>query len=604
MSFARLTGLRLGLNRSSAIGRPHATRLATSIRFASTSGTSEKSASPSLRRNGILALSLLAGAAATYYYDRYVRVSTTTTHTPGGTPVETSAHGPTFEVSIRSSRGPVKYNFRRLPERDIEAKLHSNESSSVVDRPGNPVVRWDRNWVGSNEPCEDRSAIDIVPRSQSWRDTQRWWKWNWGGVGASAAAEASTPGSKDIMMFSVLDGHAGDATSQLLSKTLHPTLTLALAGLQAGISPTLGISKWSQLASYLDPAQWLPGGIWTPENVSRTIQSAYLQLDENICQAPISLLPVLSSQPIKPSDPDSEVISASDIFTAQTDPANAGACAISAVVDAEEDGLWVALAGDCRAVAGWEGVDGKWRCDVLTEDQMGENPREVERMKSEHPRSEASSVIRNGRVQGGLQPTRAFGDAVYKWTSEQNSAMERAYAARGLKLRKERPGHLTPPYVTARPEVTYRQIHPSSGERLRFLVMATDGLWDRITSEEATLLVASYLSHPNHPDIPKVAIPNIFPLQPPLPESQRPYPVQDLPGTGDRAAGSWVYEGDENAATHLIRNSLAGGDRKLRGELLSMHGGVTRWMRDDITVTVVFFNGQERGRGATAESLE
>jgi pyruvate dehydrogenase phosphatase len=168
----------------------------------------------------------------------------------------------------------VKYNFRRLPERDIEAKLHSNESSSVVDRPGNPVVRWDRNWVGSNEPCEDRSAIDIVPRSQSWRDTQRWWKWNWGGVGASAAAEASTPGSKDIMMFSVLDGHAGDATSQLLSKTLHPTLTLALAGLQAGISPTLGISKWSQLASYLDPAQWLPGGIWTPENVSRTIQSA------------------------------------------------------------------------------------------------------------------------------------------------------------------------------------------------------------------------------------------------------------------------------------------------------------------------------------------
>jgi pyruvate dehydrogenase phosphatase len=61
--------------------------------------------------------------------------------------------------------------------------------------------------------------------------------------------------------------------------------------------------------------------------------------------------------------------------------------------------------------------------------------------------------------------------------------------------------------------------------------------------------------------------------------------VQDLPGTGDRAAGSWVYEGDENAATHLIRNSLAGGDRKLRGELLSMHGGVTRWMRDDITVT-------------------
>jgi pyruvate dehydrogenase phosphatase len=53
--------------------------------------------------------------------------------------------------------------------------------------------------------------------------------------------------------------------------------------------------------------------------------------------------------------------------------------------------------------------------------------------------------------------------------------MEKAYAAQGLKLRKQRAGHLTPPYVTAQPEVTYRKIHPSSGEKLRFLVMATDG---------------------------------------------------------------------------------------------------------------------------------
>ena len=274
MSFARLTGLRLGLNRSSAIGRPHATR-ATSIRFASTSGTSEKSASPSLRPNGILALSLLAGAAATYYYDRYVRVSTTTTHTPGGTPVETSAHGPTFEVSIRSSRGPVSNNFRRLPERDMRRRRNSTPTSQA---------RW---WMagesggalgselgGIDEPCEDRSAIDIVPRSHSLGDTQRWWKWNWGGVGASAAAEASTPGSKGIMSSRCWTGMRATRRARLLSKTLHPTLTLALAGLQAGISPTLGISKWSQLASYLDPAQWLPGGIWTPENVSRTIQSA------------------------------------------------------------------------------------------------------------------------------------------------------------------------------------------------------------------------------------------------------------------------------------------------------------------------------------------
>lgn len=39
-------------------------------------------------------------------------------------------------------------------------------------------------------------------------------------------------------------------------------------------------------------------------------------------------------------------------------------------------------------------------------------------MRSEHPADESDNVIRNGRVLGGLEPTRAFGDARYKWTTE------------------------------------------------------------------------------------------------------------------------------------------------------------------------------------------
>ncbi len=60
-------------------------------------------------------------------------------------------------------------------------------------------------------------------------------------------------------------------------------------------------------------------------------------------------------------------------------PADAGAVACSTIIDAENDDLYVAVTGDCRAVAGWQDKEGKWRCDVLTEDQMGENPKEVER---------------------------------------------------------------------------------------------------------------------------------------------------------------------------------------------------------------------------------
>lgn len=40
------------------------------------------------------------------------------------------------------------------------------------------------------------------------------------------------------------------------------------------------------------------------------------------------------------------------------------------------------------------------------------------RIQSEHPAEEAHTVIRGGRVLGGLEPTRAFGDARYKWTRE------------------------------------------------------------------------------------------------------------------------------------------------------------------------------------------
>lgn len=101
----------------------------------------------------------------------------------------------------------------------------------------------------------------------------------------------------------------------------------------------------------------------------------FLQIDENICQTPIRLLSTLQSKS-PTSDPSAPT--PGQTFVAMAQPANAGACAISAVVDAENDDLYVALTGDCRAVAGWE-VDGRWRCDVLTEDQMGECPNEVAR---------------------------------------------------------------------------------------------------------------------------------------------------------------------------------------------------------------------------------
>ena len=42
----------------------------------------------------------------------------------------------------------------------------------------------------------------------------------------------------------------------------------------------------------------------------------------------------------------------------------------------------------------------------------------LSRIQSEHPASEAEDVISRGRILGGLEPSRAFGDARYKWPRE------------------------------------------------------------------------------------------------------------------------------------------------------------------------------------------
>jgi serine/threonine protein phosphatase PrpC len=89
-------------------------------------------------------------------------------------------------------------------------------------------------------------------------------------------------------------------------------------------------------------------------------------------------------------------------------PALSGSCALLAYLDVAAEDLYVALAGDCRAVAGyWVEQEQKWRVEVLSDDQTGRNPKELARIRGEHPDSERDNVVRRGRILGGLEPSRA-----------------------------------------------------------------------------------------------------------------------------------------------------------------------------------------------------
>lgn len=203
-------------------------------------------------------------------------------------------------------------------------------------------------------------------------------------------------------------GHSGFRTSDLLSKTLLPTLSLALAPSAPApsmIPSTLSVAGLKRLAG-LGPKPTID----TRSEVERTIdviKASFEALDDRVVWDPVRLLRTAST-------------SKEDGYASLL-PALSGSCALVSYIPPDQSHLYVALAGDCRAVAGYwvpstvEGEEGKWKVRVLSEDQTGRSEKEAKRLQGEHPGEE---VVRRGRVLGGLEPSRAFGDARYKWTRE------------------------------------------------------------------------------------------------------------------------------------------------------------------------------------------
>lgn len=96
-------------------------------------------------------------------------------------------------------------------------------------------------------------------------------------------------------------------------------------------------------------------------------------------------------------------------------PAFAGSCVALAYTTPTH--VYAAVTGDCRIVLGRQVAGGTYETLELTQDHGVENAREIERMTALHPGEEETLFMR-GRVLGGLQPTRAFGDARYKYSKE------------------------------------------------------------------------------------------------------------------------------------------------------------------------------------------
>ncbi|OCF73035.1 hypothetical protein I204_06265 [Kwoniella mangroviensis CBS 8886] len=211
------------------------------------------------------------------------------------------------------------------------------------------------------------------------------------------------------------------------------------------------------------------------------------------------------------------------------------------------------------AVTGWyNDKEGKWRVDILSQHQECGNPSEVKRLKAQHF-DQDNIVLKESftpRLLGNMQPSRASGDDALKLTK----ADKQSYLAHHHNLKtitiielagqvkfvgeespftKKTVPYIDPPFMDAEPEITIRKLRGNDNEKLKFLVIATDG-------------------------------------------------SEDLPGTTpENSRGRWLFE-DKNSAAHLIRNGLDGdGDKKVQEMILSLGGGAARSVRDDTSVIVV-----------------
>ncbi|ODO01902.1 hypothetical protein L198_02631 [Cryptococcus wingfieldii CBS 7118] len=498
------------------------------------------------------------------------------------------------------------YYHPLLSDRDAERMLTPGHKVTEVNRRGNPLKTFDFKILFSADTGEDRCNFEVVTRSDLAGVAQKsgkgefWWKSWWDArnrvypKGRNRKPKVGD-GSEDVIICSVWDGHSGHEMAELLKRGLHGCLAWNIGkelnrskGWTETIKTSLGFES-SSGESFRDVH-------FEPESFSNLISNTFLAVDQDVVTAPSRILYSGPSNTLSPHLPPH--LPSSLAYGAFA--GGPGACCATAIVDVADDRFYVANVGDTRCIARWwNEADQKWRCDVITEDCMGDNPKESARILSEHPEDEQDTAMYNGgngngnRVLGQLQLTRVFGDSDYKIDHDDvNRALDQCeYGIRWPRF-DEVPCK-TPPYVAAKPEVKWRDMHPDNGDELKFLMLGTDGLFDRLTSEEVSHLLAGHHSNPKQDDVDKVVLPMLHPHYESLSENEHPFPKEEM-----QTEGGWVFE-DKNAAIHLIRNSLGGADRELRRQFLSLRKPGVRQARDDITACVLWFDekGPREERG-------
>lgn len=342
------------------------------------------------------------------------------------------------------------------------------------------------------------------------------------------------------MAWAVFDGHCGWQLSNLLKTQLMPYVRRSLADAK----PAGGGNEVSE------------------EAVQKALKTSFTTLDDAL---------VKSATAIMESDlPFAEK-------ARRLEPAYAGACALLTLFDPQSRKLHVASTGDCRAVLGQKTADGKWTTTDLSEDCTGATPSEIARIKAQFP--DEPDIVQGGRV-WGLQPSRTFGDGMWKWSAELKKNLRYHFNGLSLPSQTRYKNYKEGPYVTAEPLVTTTQIPDPKDGRPSFVILATDGLWDTMSSEQAVDLVGKWYDRQQKGAAAgKSDIDQSKDFGPVVLGWKQQCKYEERKATFR----------DDNAAVHLMRNGLGGADEEMIRGALAFRYPNSRDIRDDITIQVVFF---------------
>ena len=432
-----------------------------------------------------------------------------------------------------------------------------------------------------------------------------------------AQARIRSPDS-NMYLFGVFDGHGGpwcsDAVGQRLFEyiavTLHPPNDLQRIMQEAkritSSAPTHSHSHGHDKAASSSITSLLLHSYYNPYkdtrnskikeihqvNLLKHIEDAYTTIDSDNTD----IVGALESAFIKlDRDICAEAIPGG---TQQVDEdllqiCTAGSCACVALV--KDADLYIANTGDARAilgefrqktclaristfiVSGSVDDDGNPILINLSHDHNVRNQSEVGRVLSEHPPNESHSVIRSDRLLGLLMPFRAFGDIRFKWPANYLREYLQPYYKKGDAIPQF---YLSPPYLSVKPEITKHRL----SKKDKFLVLATDGVWDLLSPERVVELIFNHQKGIQSFDrfvLSKAGGSSSLKLK----------DINELLLARHQAIKNQPM--DQNSATHLIRQALAYTskgqfDSKLLSDVLTVPN--PRSIRDDITITVVYFD--------------